>query len=341
MLILILLFVEEDVFVPVLPKPEVEPEIEWFRKIEKNWINLASNRKVDYNYAAFKFCDLEFESLRARDFSDNYHLKASIKSLSYSLTTDYIYWDDIDFSKTVGSKWFLEEGGYLLGWFEAYSLHDSIVADVGVRFYQLLGPFFIGGWTNYRERLDYGLAIQLAGFRGELGKERRCVGLVNDLGEIKAGRFRDRFPLVFYPVENFMPRVGIFHGARINFLDFKFDGGRKYIYAEGEDTLRWIKGEAYFANIEFERESFGFQYYWQDKGLIRRFGEAYAIGRLGFLEAKISLTGYLTPKKYVTGGFSLWLTTKISPFVSLYNLSWVPDDDFRKPVYYVGIRYAD
>jgi hypothetical protein len=341
MLILILLFVEEDVFVPVLPKPEVEPEIEWFRKIEKNWINLASNRKVDYNYAAFKFCDLEFESLRARDFSDNYHLKASIKSLSYSLTTDYIYWDDIDFSKTVGSKWFLEEGGYLLGWFEAYSLHDSIVADVGVRFYQLLGPFFIGGWTNYRERLDYGLAIQLAGFRGELGKERRCVGLVNDLGEIKAGRFRDRFPLVFYPVENFMPRVGIFHGARINFLDFKFDGGRKYIYAEGEDTLRWIKGEAYFANIEFERENFGFQYYCQDKGLVRKFGEAYAIGRLGFLESKISLTGYLTPKKYVTGGFSLWLTTKISPFVSLYNLSWVPDGDFRKPVYYVGIRYAD
>lgn len=341
MLILILLFVEEDVFVPVLPKPEIEPEIEWFRKIEKNWINLASNRKIDYNYAALKFCDLEFESLRTRDFSDNYHLKASIKSLSYSLTTDYIYWDDIDFSKTVGSKWFLEEGGYLLGWFEAYSLHDSIAADVGVRFYQLLGPLFIGGWTNYRESLDYGLAIQLAGFRGEMGKERRCVGLVNDLGEIKAGRFRDRFPLVFYPVENFMPRVCTFHGARVNFLDFKFDGGRKYIYAEGEDTLNWIREEAYFANIEFERENFGFQYYCQDKGLIRRFGEAYAIGHLGFLESKISLTGYLTPKRYVTGGFSFWLTTKISPFVSLYNLSWAPDDDFRKPVYYVGIRYAD
>jgi len=341
MLILILLFVEEDVFVPVLPNPEVKPEIEWFNKIERNWINLASNREIDYNYAAFKFCDLEFESLRERDFSDHYRLRASIKSLSYSLKTDYVYWDDIEFSKTTGWKWFLEEGGYLLSWFEAYSFRDSIIADVGMRFYQLLGPFFIGGWTNYRESLDYGLTVQFVGLRGELGKERRCVGLVNDLGEIKAGRFRERFPVVFYPVENLMPRVGVFHGARINFLDFKFDGGRRYIYAEGEDTLSWREGEAYFANIEFERKNFGFQYFCQDRGLIRRFGKVYATGRLGFFESKISLTGYLTPKKYITGGFSLWLTTKISPFVSLSNLSWAPNDNFREPVYYVGIRYAD
>ena len=341
MLILVLLFVEEDIFVPVLPNPEVKPEIEWFNKVDRNWINLASNRRIEYNYAAVKFYDLEIESLRNRDFCDHYSLKASVKSLSYYLKTDYIYWKDIDFSKTEGWKWFSEEGGYLLGWFEAYSSHDSVTADFGVHFYQLLGPFYIGGWSNYMESLDYGLVVQLMGLRGEFGKGRRCVGLVNDLGEIKAGRFRERFPVVFYPMENSMPRVGVFHGARVNFLGFKFDGGRKYIYAEGEDTLSWLEGETYFANMEFERENFGVQYFCQDKGIIKRFGKIYAISRLGFFESKVSLTGYLTPRKYLTGGISLWLKTKVSPFVSFSNLSWVPDDDFLKPVYYVGIRYAD
>lgn len=341
MLILLLLFVEEDVFTPVLPIPEVEPKIEWYKEIDRNWINLAANRKIDYNYAAFKFYDIDFESLMGRDFSDRYSLEASIKSMSYSLKADYVYWDEVDFLKTEGWKWLFEDGQYLLGWFETYSSHDSIVADIGIRLYQVVGPFFIGGWTNYRERMDYGLTVQIAGLRGELGKERKCFGFVNDLGEIKAGRFRERFPMVFYPREKFMPKVGVFDGARINFLNFKIDGGRKYIYAEGEDTLNWTKGETYFANVRFERDRFGFQYFYQEKGLIRKYGNFYAIGSLGFLESKISLTGYLTPRKYITGGFSLWLKTKISPFVSLSNLSWDPDNHLREPIYYVGIRYAD
>jgi len=341
MLVLFLLFVEEDVFTPELPSPEVKPEVEWFSKIERNWINMALNREVDYNYAALKFHGLNVESVSERDFADHYQLKASLKSLSYTLNSNYTKWDDFRFSKTTGSKWLLEEGRFLLAWFEAFSFQDSLAADVEVRFYQLVSPFFIGGWANYKESVDYGLIVQVSSLRGELGKERRCVGFVNDYGEIKMGRFRDRFPSVFYPIQSFIPRVRVFHGARINIFSFKIDGGRKYFYTEGEEILGWKKGEVYFANIEFDREKFGFQYFHQNKGAIREFGKIHASSDLGFIGSEVSLTGYRTPRKYLTGGFSLWLRTRISPFVSLRNLSWSPGDDFQGPVYYLGIRYAD
>jgi hypothetical protein len=340
MLILLLLFVEEDIFNPILPSPEVDPEVEWFKKIEKNWINVALNREVDYNFVAFKFRELSLESLKKRDFADHYSLKASLKSLSYNLQSSYVEWDDVRFSKTTGWKWLSEDQSYFLGWFEVLGGEDSVTADLGVRFYQFFRPVFIGGWVNYKESLDYGLTMQVYGLRGEFGKERRCIGFVNDWGEIKIGKFRDRFPIVFYPLEDFFPKVGVFYGTRINALNFKITGGRKHFYAEGEDALIWREEKVYFANIQFEKERFGFQYFYQDKGLVREFGEIHANGGLGIIGSEVSLTGYLTPKKYITGGFSLWLRTKISPFFSLRNLSWAPEDNFWEPVYYLGIRYA-
>ncbi len=340
MLIFLLILVEEDIFNPILPPPEVEPEVEWFKKIENNWINVALNKEVDYNFVAFKFRELALESLNKRDFTDHYSLKASLQSLSYNLRSSYVEWDDIRFSKTTGWKWFSEDQSYFLGWFEAFHCQDSVTADLGVRFYQLFRPFFIGGWANYKESLDYGLIMQVYGLRGEFGKERKCVGFVNDWGEIKVGRFRDRFPAVFYPIEDFFPRVRVFYGAKINTFSFRIIGGRKYFYAEGEDILSWREGKVYFANIEFEKEKFGFQYFYQNKGVLKEFGEIHLNGSLGIIGSQVCLTGFLTPKKFVTGGFSLWLRTTVSPFISLRNLSWAPEDNFQKPVYYLGIRYA-
>ncbi len=341
MLILLLLFVEEDVFVPVLPSPKVEPEIEWFNKTEKDWINMALNRDVDYNYASLKFRDLRIESLNERDFADHYTLKASLKSHTYTLEGNYIEWNSLRYSEVKGWKWLLEEGRFLITSFEAFGFQDSLAADVEVRFYQLISPFFVGGWANYKESADYGFIIQVLGLRGEIGKERRCVGFVNDWGEFKAGRFRDRFPRVFYPIEEFVSRVRIFHGARINLFNFSIEGGRKYYFTVGEDSLSWRQGENYFVNIEFERKRFGFKYFYQDKGFIREFGEIHVNSQLSFLGFEVYLTGYLTPDKFLAGGFSLWSRTIISPFASLRNISWAPNGVFKEPVYYVGIRYAN
>ena len=340
MLIFLLILVEEDIFNPILPPPEVDPEVEWFKKTEKNWINVALNREVDYNFAAFKFRELSLESLKERDFTDHYSLKASLKSVSYNLQTNYTEWDNIRFSKTTGWKWLSEDQSYFLGWFEVFGCQDSVIPDLGVRFYQFFKPFFIGGWTNYKGSMDYGLTIQVYGLRGEFGRERRCVGFVNDYGEIKVGRFRERFPIVFYPIERFIPKVTLFYGTRIDAFNFKIFGGRKYFYSEGEDALSWREGKTYFANIEFEKERFGFRYFYQNRGLVRGFGKIHANGGLGIIGSEVFLSGYLTPRKFITGGFSLWLRTKVSPFFSLRNLSWAPEDNFQKPVYYLGIRYA-
>jgi hypothetical protein len=224
MLIILLLFVEEDVFRPLLPSPEIKPELEWFKNMEENWINMALNRDAGYNFVAFKFRDLKFESLKERDFADHYLLNASLNSVSYNLQSSYTKWDGIRFSETRGWKWILDEGSFLLSWFDAFSFRDSLTADVGVRFYQLVSPFFIGGWLDYKESLDYGLIVQIVGLRGEVGKETGCVGWVNEYGEIKIGKFRERFPVVFYPLEGFTPRVKYFHGARINMFDFRIMG---------------------------------------------------------------------------------------------------------------------
>ncbi len=340
MLIFLLILVEEDIFNPVLPPPEIKPELEWFKEIEENWINVGLNRKTDYNLISFKFQELTFQSLSERDFADHYHIHASLKSLSYNLETSYIEWDEIRFSNTSGWKWLSEDQSYFLGWFETYGNWDSITADLGARFYQTFNPFFIGGWVNYKESMDYGLIMQLYFLRGEFGKERKCVGFVNEYGEIKIGRFRERFPMIFYPLAEFFPEVQIFYGTKINFLGFNIIGGKKYFYAEGNDTLSWREGKVYFANLEYKKENFGFQYFYQNEGSLREYGELYVNVGLGILRSRLCLTGYLTPKKFVAGGFSLYLKTKVSPFFCLRNLSWVPGSDFREPVYYVGIRYA-
>ncbi len=340
MLILLLILVEEDVFNPVLPPPEIEPEVKWFKNIEKNWINAALNRDVNYNFVAFKFRELSLESLNNRDFTDHYRIKASLKSLSYNLQSSYVEWDGFRFSKTTGWKWLSEDQSYFLGWFEVFAGEDSVAFDLEGRFYQFFNPFFIGGWANYKESIDYGLILQLYFLRGELGKERKCVGFVNDCGEIKFGRFRERFPVVFYPIEDFFPKVGVFYGTTIALFNFKIIGGRKYSYADGMDILTWREGKVYFANIQFEKENLSFQYFYQNKGMIREFGEIHANGGLGIIGGEVSLTGYLTPKKHITGGFSLWLRTNFSPFFSISNLSWSPEDIFLEPVYYLGIRYA-
>jgi hypothetical protein len=343
MLILFLLFVEEDIFRPVLPTPEIKPELEWFKNMEENWMHMALNRDLDYNFIAFKFRDLEFESLNNRDFAEHYSLRASLKSLSYNLQSSYTKWDDIRFSETKGWKWVAEDGSFLLTWFDAFSSQDSLTVDVGLRFYQLVSPFFFGGWLDYKESLDYGLIVQIVGLRGEIGKQTGCIGWVSECGEIKIGKFRERFPIVFYPLERFSPRVGDFYGARINMFNLKITGGKKYSYTEeNAGMLEWIENEVYFANIEFDKERFGFQYFYQNKGMFTKFGEIHAKSSLGFLDSEVSLTGYLTPRKYLTGGFSLWLKTSFSPFFSLKNLSWAPAaENFQDPVYYIGIRYAD
>jgi hypothetical protein len=340
MLILLLIFVEEDIFKPVLPAPDIEPEIEWFDQIEKNWINAALNVDIDYNFVAFRFKELTLESLNKRDFADHQQIKASLKSLSYNLETDYSEWNSVRFWKTKGWKWGSEDMSYFLGWFETFGNQDSVTYDLGARFYQLFKPVFVGGWVNYKETLDYGAILQISYLRGELGKERRCVGFVNDHGEIKVGRFRERFPLVFYPVQDFFPNVRVFYGTRINFFGFEFIGGRKYSYADGNDILNWKEGITYFGKIQFEKENFGFQYFYQNKGTVEQFGEIHANYVLGIIESEVSLVGYSTPKKYITGGFSLWLRGIFSPFVSVKNLSWASEETFMKPVYYLGIRYA-
>lgn len=340
MFILLLIFVEEDVFNPVLPPPEIEPDITWFKEIEKDWINMAFNRDVDYNFVAFKFREITLKSISHRDFVDHYSFKGSLKSLSYNLNAEYIKWDRIRFSKTSGWKWIEEDQSYSLGWFEAFSCQDSVSIDLGARFYQLFNPFFMGGWFNYRENLDYGLILQLYFLRGEFGRVRQCAGFVNEWGEIKVGKFRDRFPMIFFPVEEFFPKVGVFYGTRIHFFDLEIAGGKKYFYADGENSLSWKDGKVYFAHLQFEKENFGFEFFYQNKGMFRKFGEVHANSGLGIIGSEFCLTGYLTPKKYITGGVSLWLNTRLSPFVSLRNLSWAPEDKFLEPVYYVGLRYA-
>jgi hypothetical protein len=340
MLIFLLLFVEEDIFDPVLPPPEVEPELEWFKEREKNWINVGLNRKTDYNLVSFKFRELTFKSISERNFTDDYHIQASLRSLSYNLEASYIEWDTSRFSKTSGWKWLSEDQSYFLGWFETYGNGDSITADLGARFYQAFNPFFIGGWANYKESIDYGLIMQLYFLRGEFGKERKCIGFVNEYGEIKAGRFRNRFPMVFYPLEDFFPKVKVFYGTKINFFDFNIIGGKKYFYPVGNDTLSWIEEKVYFTSFRYEKENLGFQYFYQNKGSLREYGELHVDVDWGIVGSQLFLTGYLTPRKFVTGGFSLYLKTSISPFFSLRNLSWAPENNFREPVYYVGIRYA-
>ena len=340
MLIILLIFVEEDIFKPVLPAPNIEPEVEWFEKIEKNWINAALNKDIDYNFAAFKFKELTLESINNRDFADHRRIKASLKSLSYNLHTDYSEWNGIRFWKTTGWKWGSEDMSYFLGWFETFGSQDSVTFDLGARFYQLFEPLFIGGWVNYKESLDYGLILQIPYLRGEMGKERRCVGFVSDYAEIKVGRFRERFPLIFYPALDFFPKVKVFYGTSINLFGFEFIGGKKYSYADGKDTLTWKEGKVYFGNIQFNKENFGFHYFYQNKGMIRQFGEIKATYGLSIIGSEVSLVGYSTPRKYITGGFSLWLRTNFSPFLSVRNLSWSPEDAFLKPIYYLGIRYA-
>ena len=340
MLILLLLFVEEDIFSPVLPPPEVEPKLEWFKEIEKNWINVGANRQTDYHIVSFKFRELFLESIKERDFTDHYHIQSSLKSLSYNLQTNYIEWDTISFSKISGWKWLSEDQSYFLGWFETYGNRDSITADLGARFYQSFNPFFIGGWVNYKESIDYGLIMQLSFLRGELGKERKCFGFVNEYGEIKFGRFRERFPMFFYPLEDFFPEVKGFLGTKINFSGFNIVGGKKYFYEEGNDTLSWREGEVYFVNLKYEKENLGFQYFYQNQGSLREYGECHVNLGWGIVGSRLSLTGYLTPKKFVTGGFALYLKTRVSPFFSLRNISWAPENEFLEPVYYVGIRYA-
>ncbi|MEJ2567260.1 MAG: hypothetical protein P8Z50_00035, partial [candidate division WOR-3 bacterium] len=305
MLIFLLLFVEENIFEPVLPPPEVEPELEWFKEIEKNWISVGLNRETDYNLVSFRFRELTLESISERNFTDDYHIEASLKSLSYNIEASYIEWDTIRFSKASGWKWLSEDQSYLIGWFETYVNRDSIAADLGARFYQAFNPFFIGGWTNYRESVDYGLIMQLYFLRGEFGKERRCLGFVSEYGEIKFGRFRERFPMIFYPLENFFPKVKVFYGTKINFFGFNIMGGKKYFYAEGSDTLSWKEGKVYFANFEYEKENFGFQYFYQNEGSLREYGELYMNLGWGIIGSRLYLNGYLTPRKFVTGGLSL------------------------------------
>ncbi|MEO0293019.1 MAG: hypothetical protein ABIN61_02215 [candidate division WOR-3 bacterium] len=345
MLIIFLLFVEEDTFSPILPKPEIKPKIDWFREIEQIWVNMGIDRDLDYYIGNFKYRDLIFEIQKERDFAPHYSIEAFIKTLSFTFKSNYIEWNKIRSSKTNGWKWFGDDRSFLLLWLENMSFQDSTSTDGGFRFYQVTGPFYLGGWVSYRERIDYGVSLQFGFLRGELGKETMCINFVTEYGEIKGGKFRERFPMVYFPLEGFLTHVKSFYGVEINMLDLKIIGGRKYSYVdsyiEEEKTLKWKEGESYFANIEFNREDLGIKCFYQNKGYFTGFGELYATTNLWLLGSQFSLTGYLTPKKYIRGGISLWLRAKFSPFISIKNLSWAKEVPFQDPICYIGIRYVN
>ncbi|MEA1913109.1 MAG: hypothetical protein U9N06_04650 [candidate division WOR-3 bacterium] len=340
MILLALILVEEDKFEPKLPTPEIKPNVSWVYSMKKDWFYGAVEPHLDYHLFSLALGDFRILSLHERDFADHYSLEFSLGSLSYNFKADYTNWNDKEIKRLEGWKWFSYGSNLFFTWTEGMNFGDSTLYGGGIRYYHSFPNLFWGGWVNYLDTPDYGSIVQYRGFRVELGVERRCAGYIGDLGNIKVGKFRDRFPSVFFPLRDFYPRILNFYGTKINILDLKITAGRRYYYTKGRETLQWKKGISDFAIFGMEKKHLGFQFVYQTRGAVKEFGKAYHTGSIRFLCYRVSLTGYLTPLKYLSSGLSIWTENKFSPFVSIRNISWSPNKDLMEPLYYIGIHYV-
>lgn len=339
MIILFLILVEEDIFEPKLPAPIIEPKVSWVYSMDENWINiaLAPDR---YHLSSAKIGNVRILSIKQKDFSEHYTLSSSIRSISYKLQLEYTNWDGKRITKANGWKWIYYKSNLFLSWMEGVNIEDSLLIGGGVRYYHAFPSFSVGCWINYLNTPDYGITLIHKGYRVEFGIVRRCVGYTGDWGDVKVGRFRDRFPTIFFPLKKAYPRYLEYYGAKINLFNLDIIVGRKNYYTKGIDTLQWEEGECYFTNARMELGHFGFSFSYQKKGLVKSFGNAYFRGRVDWLGYELSLRGFSKPMRYLSGGLSIWIENNLSPFISVRNISYSPSHELLSPVYYIGIHYA-
>ncbi len=339
MILLVLILVEEDIFKPKLPPPIIKPEVSWVYSMDENCINLALGYDF-YHLISAKVEDFRISSLKDRDYSEHYSLSSSISSISYKVLLEHTTWDQKKMTKAESWKWLYYKSNLLLTWVEGVNIEDSLFYGGGIRYYHSFPPLWVGCWLNHLNTPDYGVIITHKGYRIEFGMKRRYVGYTGDLGNIKIGRFRDRFPTVFFPIEKAYPKYLEFYGAEINLLNLTMTLGRRDFYTEGSDTLRWKEGECYFIDTRMEWNRFGFLFSYQNEGIVKNYGKAYLRGNVDWLGYELSLTGLSQPKKYLTCGVSLWLDNEFSPLIAVRNISYSSSLELLSPTYYIGIHYA-
>ncbi|MCK4226616.1 hypothetical protein KAX29_06975 [candidate division WOR-3 bacterium] len=339
MILFLLILVEEDIFKPELPTLMIKPEESWVYSMEEDWINLALSPEY-YHLLNVSIGNLRIQSVGDRDFAEHYSLLSSINSISYGLQVEHTIWDEKKVIQAEGFKWIYYRSNLILGWLEGANIEDSLIYSGGIRYYHSFPSLSLGGWVNYLDTPDYGIILTFKDYRIEVGLVRRCAGYIGNWGDIKVGRFRDRFPTVFFPIENACPKTIEYYGVSIHCFNLEISAGRRNYYTYGEDTLRWGEGECYFANLGMEWERFGLDLAYQDKGMVEKYGRAFLKGKLGFLGYKFSATGFSDPIRYLSGGIELWLDNKFSPFITARNISYNPSGELLNPSYYIGIRYV-
>ncbi|MCK4420483.1 hypothetical protein KAW48_01700 [candidate division WOR-3 bacterium] len=337
MILLALIMVEEDIFEPELPLPEIKPTLAWIYRMDVNRIKVGVNRDR-YHLLSAKFGCFRICSIKERDFAEHYSLSSSVQSVSYRIHLDHQNWDRKRVTQVEGWKWIYYDSNLLLGWVDGVHYEDSLLWAWGVRYYSSFPSISVGGWMNYKDTPDFGVILQYSGFRIEYGKERRCAGYIGSLGDIKVGRFRDWFPTTFFPLKDQYPRVLAYYGARIHLSMLEITAGRRDYYISESDTLQWVEGNCYFSTIRMEGRRFGFLVTYQQEGIVKGYGSAYLSGNVGWLGYGFSLTGFSHPKRYTTGSISLWCETEISPFASIRNISYSREEDLLNPVYYIGVH---
>lgn len=339
MLLLALLMVEEDIFKPELPAPEVEPRTGYVGIISDNWINLGINH--DYlHLISFKFSSLKLRSKHFNDFEEVYNLDARLDGYSYGLHLTHRVREKKLISELKMWKWFYYNSNLLTGWTEGIYNRDTIMYTGGIRFYHDFPTITVGGWSNYRKNFDAGVILQLKGFRLEFGKERKCGGFIHEQGSIKAGRFRDFYPFAMFPLEDIIPEILNFHGVKINTPVIELTSGRWYYYSSMEnDKFVWEKGETYFALLKIHLKPLSLSVGHKTRGILKNFACIQLEDEIGWLGFNISAEGSYKPDRFVSGGLSIWLNRNISPFISVNNISYSPDIEMKYPDYYVGFHF--
>ncbi len=339
MILIFLILVEEDIFEPELPIPGIEPNVSWVYSMEKNSLNLALGNNF-YHLLNVKTNKLKILSLKGRDFSEHYLLSSSLESISYNLTLEHTFWNDVKMTKVKGWKWLYSNSNLVIGWIEGIRVEDSLLYGGGFRCYHSFPSLSVGFWMSHLDIPDYGVIFALNYFRVELGMKKRCIGYIGDWGDVKIGRFKDRFPTVFFPLKRSYPRYLEYYGTNINLFNLNVKAGRRDYYTQGIDTLKWIEGECYFITLEMEYNLFGFSISYQNNGIVKGYGKAYLKGNVNWLDYELYITGFSDPIEYLTGGLSLKLSNKFSPFVAVRNLSYSSSNDLLSPVYFIGIHYV-
>ena len=340
MILILLILVEEDIFQPELPTIKIEPNVNWVYNIEKNYFDIALGSSF-YHLLNSKIGKLELYSLKNRDYSEHYYLQSKLSSISYNLSFEHTIWDNIKMTELEGWKWVYSNSNLIIGLIECIKVEDSLLYGGGIRYYHSFQGLTSGFWINHFNTPDYGLILAYKDYRIEFGKIDKNIGLIEDWGYLKMGKFRDRFPSIFFPLKEPYPRYIPYYGTKINLFNITMTAGKRNYHTYGADTLKWIKGECYFFNLQMEINRFGFSFSYKNNGIVKGYGMVYFKGSVGLLEYEISILGLSGPIDYFTGGFSLNMKNKFSPFITVRNLSYSTTDELLNPVYLIGIHYVN